>query len=120
MPLRAFTSQKLVDLQRTIATIEAAQLSGNIEELRVAGVLTRTGKVDVAQIYQQARYEAYLRCQDLLRADPAYVCGMPLSQQVGINQDTLLKLAQYPNPYRENIRRVETMNGCRVSQSILP
>lgn len=125
MPIRAFVTQSLEQLAVTIAALETALQSGQLNELRAAGIMTRTGKIDVERAYRQARYEAFLRAQFALHADPAFVPNV--CQQTGLAPATVALLAQWPDPYREEVRHVEsitkptaTWNGNFLPPNFLP
>lgn len=100
MPIRAFVSQNIDQLKATLALLEKAMQSGSLEELRVAGITTRTGKMeqqDVELRYNQVRYELYLRVIALEDSDDNKAA---LVTQFGTN------------PYKERIMRVETVHRC--------
>lgn len=102
MPERAFVTQNLAQLTATIALLDQARQGGSLEELRVAGVLTRRGPMSQTEIdlrYKQARYEAYLRVKDLDATDPSNAA----------------QIALWTNPYKEKIMRVESVHGCYPS-----
>lgn len=99
MPIRAFTTQDLVQLKKTAAAIEKAMASGSLEELRVSGILTRMGAIgqrDLELRYNQCRYELYLRAKSLDDTDA--------------NKAALV--AQFTNPHVEKIMRVESRSSC--------
>jgi hypothetical protein len=107
MPVRAFVSQDLPTLQNTLAAIESALQSGQIEEIRVAGVITRTGKMmqtDLQLRYNQCRYELYLRVN-------ALTCNDPTRPAL---------LLQFPNPYPEKGMRVSSRSSVGVFGYPLP
>lgn len=98
MPERAFVTQNLAQLTATITLLDQARQGGSLEELRVAGVLTRRGPMSQTEIdlrYKQARYEAYLRVKDLDATDPSNAA----------------QIAQWTNPYKEKVMRVESVRG---------
>ena len=97
MPIRAFVSQTFDQLNATLALLEKALQSGSLEELRVAGIMTRTGplkQTDVQLRYNQCRYELFLR----VNADPDMSANAKL-------------VAQYTNPYCEKIMHVEVQRS---------
>lgn len=101
MPIRAFVSQNIQQLQATLGLLEMALQSGSIEELRVAGIMTRTGPLKPGEVqlrYNQCRYELFLRVQSL--ADDS----------AGDEKNCILK-QQFTNPYCEKIMHVDTQRS---------
>ena len=112
MPIRAFVTKTFVELTQEggiIDLLEQSMRSGSINILKNThtGFLTQTAALspsDVQRLYAQARYEAFLRVQALDSADP--------------NKTTLS--AQWTNPYREKIMKVETVRTGPFVNTIFP
>lgn len=107
MPVRAFVSQSIEQLQVTLGQLERALASGNIEELRVAGVMTRMGRFRPEEVqlrYNQCRYELHLRA-----------CALPCSDP---NRVPYLKL--YTNPWTEKGMKVHSRSSVGVFGYPLP
>lgn len=107
MPIRAFVSQDLNQLKATLALLDKALMSGSLEELRVAGIMTRTGGMKMTEVqlrYQQCRYELYLRVKCM---DPK-------------DDNTASLQAQYTNPYIEKAMKVHSRSSVGLYGDVLP
>lgn len=107
MPIRAFVSQDITQLQKTLTLLEQALLNGSTNELRVSGILVTTGDVtqkDMELRYKQCRYELYLRAQALADTD----------------QNKVAYVAQFTNPYREIVMKVHSRSSVGVFGYPLP
>lgn len=96
MPERLFVEQDVAALIKTRAALSKALTSGSLEELRISGVMTRTGSISQQELstrYKQARYELWLAGQGK--------GGRTLSADALALEPT--------NPYLERVTRVETV-----------
>lgn len=112
MPIRNFVYQSAETLiKKIIPALEKARQTGSTNELRVAGILTRTNKVsqaELATLYYQARYEIYLKGQ------PQYIKG---ARQDG---DEKCRQFEPSNPWREKGMAVSSRSAVGVFGYPLP
>ena len=124
MPVRAFVSQSFEQLQVTLGYLERALMSGNLEEVRAAGVMTRMGKFkpDEVQLrYNQCRYELHLSVIQQIKGDPGYNPCQPISCQTGLENVGLTQLlCKFTNPWTEKGVRVHSRSSVGVFGYPLP
>lgn len=99
MPERAFVYQDVPTLKKTAAALERALQTGNVMELQISGIRTKTSELragDVRRLYLQVRYEIF-----------AHGAGLH-----GLEVDASCADLEPKNPYLERVMRVETRYPC--------